>query len=81
MKRADYRAPTDYEARFQELLVSGIPWINVSCYGMDDRKLVVAVEIPGNSCRQANRTSINYSGPPRAVSDHGWDAKEALAIE
>jgi hypothetical protein len=81
VRREEFRDPVDYESRFQELLALGLPWINVSCYGVSAQKLVVAVEVSGKSSRQASRTCINYSGPAKTVTDHGWDAAEALAIE
>jgi hypothetical protein len=81
VRQADFRVPADYETRFQELLSAGLPWINVGCYGVTGNKLVVVVEVPGNTSGQAKQASINYSGPTKVVSDHGWDATEVLAIE
>jgi hypothetical protein len=73
--------PSAYEARFQELLARGVPWLNVSCYGVLDGRLVVAIEVPGSSPQRSSRTSINYSGPSAVVIRHDWDATEVLAVE
>lgn len=82
VRRDDYRDLEGYKDRFEELLAAGLPWINVSCYGVDDYKLIVAVEVPGSGgSGLARRTSVNYSGPTRAAIEHGWDASMALAIE
>jgi hypothetical protein len=68
-----------YAARFEQLLDLGFPWINLSCMGVLRDKLVVAVELPSEHAGPAPRTSINLSGPPRAVLDNNWDASWALS--
>lgn len=69
-----------YEGKFEVLAKSGLPWINVSCFGTCDGLLIVGIEVPTPSARPASRTSINYSGPTAAVVQHAWDAREALEI-
>ncbi len=77
----DLREPQDYEARFEELLAAGFPWLNVSCYGVLDQALVIAIEVPAPPLRPATRTSLNFSGPIAKVLNHGWSADQVLAIE
>jgi hypothetical protein len=74
----------EYEDRFDELMNAGLPWINMSCYGVHDGILIIGIESarPQNAQRgPVGRTSVNYAGPPVAVVQHGWDANEALTIE
>lgn len=68
-----------YAARFAQLLDLGLPWINLSCVGVLHDKLVVAVEFPSQPSGRAARTSVNFSGPSRAVLDHDWDAGLVLS--
>lgn len=79
VRREEFREPADYEARFQELLAAGFPWINVSCYGLYEGRLLVVVELPREATGAA-RTSVNYSGPMRVVLEHDWDVSHALTI-
>lgn len=77
------RAPQDpllYGARFEELQSLGLPWINVSCYGVMGAHLIVVVEVPAAPSGRSPRTSINYSGPSKAVLRNGWDAGVVLAL-
>jgi hypothetical protein len=70
-----------YEKRFDELVGAGLPWINLSCYGVWNDMLVVAVELPRPGTTLAGRTSVNHSGPTSSTRMHGWDAGEVLKIE
>src|SRR5260370_29845230 len=47
VRRDQLRRPLDYESRFDELLKTGYVWLNMSCYGVHDRWLIVAIEVPG----------------------------------
>lgn len=80
VRRADFRDPDAYEERFEELLAAGLPWINVSCCGLDGGRLVVVVETPRSAGGPPSRTSVNYSGPTKAALERGWDVSEVLAI-
>jgi hypothetical protein len=60
---------------------SGLPWLNVSCIGVVNDKLIVTIELAHASSDVSNRTSVNYSGPPKVVLEHGWDAAQVLAIQ
>ena len=82
VRRADFYEAPVYAPRFDELLTSSLPWLNVNCCGLDRDRLIVVVELPQPRTDGAavTRVSINYSGPTRAVLEHGWDAGEALLI-
>ena len=81
VRRSGLLTLTDYNRRFEELMEAGLPWINVSCYGVLGAKLVVGIEAAERSVLPAARTSVNYSGPPEKVVARGWDVEELLAIE
>ncbi|WP_426208929.1 hypothetical protein [Massilia sp. TWP1-3-3] len=71
----------EYSARFDELLTCGLPWINLSCFGIYDGFLVVGVEASNPSATLISNTSINYSGLPTSVLSPRWDSSSALVIE
>ncbi|MBV8166627.1 MAG: hypothetical protein JO021_07530 [Alphaproteobacteria bacterium] len=74
--------PEEFEPRFRDRLAQNLPWINVSCFGVHQNELIVGVEWPNyRSTQRAVRTSINYSGPPDIVLEHGWDVRAVLSIE
>ena len=83
VRRDELRKPLDYGARFEELLRAGYPWLNMSCYGVHDGLLIVAIEVPsprvGHSPGFA--TPVNLSGPTRIVLDHQWHVDSVLTIE
>ena len=80
VSRSSFVDPGAYEARFDELLSSGLPWINVGCCGLDGSRLVVVIEMPQPRGSSSLRTSVNYSGPTSATVKRGWDVDEMLAI-
>jgi hypothetical protein len=64
VRRDELLTPSDYEARFEELLRAGYPWLNMSCYGVHQGLLLVAIEVPSPRPLQPGRaTSVNLSGP------------------
>jgi hypothetical protein len=79
--RSALRDPSDYEARFEALMQSGLAWLNVSCIGVASGKLIVTIELPRASSATSARTSVNYSGPSKLVLDHGWDAAQVLVLK
>lgn len=81
VRRSDLRRPDEYEARFEALLAAGLPWINMSCCGLDGDRLIVLVETPNAREHRSPRTAFNYSGPTRAVRDRGWDVGEMWNTE
>jgi hypothetical protein len=81
VQRQEVRAPAEYEARFDELMREGLPWLNVSCYGVDDGVLIVGIEVPVASVKPSSRTSVNFSGPSAKVIDNGWRVDQVLSIE
>jgi hypothetical protein len=71
---------TDYEERFALLMTQGKPWVNINCCGVHDGTLIIVVESPPTTS-QSQRTSINYSGPTRAVANNKWDLTNVLIFE
>jgi hypothetical protein len=78
--RTDLYEPSEYAARFDELLAAGPPWLNLSCYGVLDDVLVVAVEVPAWNAKPSARTSVNLSGPSRRVLARDWNVDGVLAL-
>lgn len=63
VRRDDLLTLSDYEVRFEELLGAGYPWLNISCYGLHEGSLLVAIEVPSPRPLQPVRaTSVNLSG-------------------
>ena len=81
VRQMDFRNPSDYATRFDELLQAGYPWLNMSCYGVHDRWLIVAVEVPSpRPLHPGHATSVNLSGPSRIVLDRNWRVDSVLTI-
>ena len=80
IRRTEFRDPSDYAKRFDELL-QGYPWLNMSCYGIHDGRLIVAIEVPSlRPLHPECATSVNLSGPSRIVLDSGWRTDSVLTI-
>ena len=80
--RAGVYEPKDYAERFQELLDMKYSWLNMSCYGLLEGALFVAIEIPDDESKgTSKRTSVNKSGPRGSVVEDGGDARSVLLIE
>ena len=75
----------EYEARFAELMRLGLPWINMSCYGIFDGFLIVAIEFREVAAPIERptwfSTPVNLSGAPRLVLQNGWDAAEIVVVD
>jgi hypothetical protein len=81
VRRDEIRKPSDYEARFEELLRAGYPWLNMSCYGVHDGSLIVAIEVPNSKALNSEcSTAVNLSGPARIVLEHEWRVDSVLTI-
>ena len=81
VRQTDFRRPSDYAIRFDELLQAGYPWLNLSCYGIQDGRLIVAVEVPSpRPLCPGCATSVNLSGPSRIVLDSDWRTDSVLTI-
>jgi hypothetical protein len=79
VRRDELRRPLDYETRFDELLRTGYTWLNMSCYGVHDGLLIVAIEVPGpRTLYPGCPTSVNLSGP---AVDRKWNVAAVLTIE
>ena len=82
VRRKDLRTPSEYEARFDELLCFGFPWINLWACGVLGDSLIVAVELPRTRPEQpCPVTSVNHSGPTERARAGRWSAAEDLAFE
>lgn len=78
--RSDFRSIEEYEVRFDELLLRGLPWLNMNCAGFDGAHVVVSIELPRGAPETSPRTSVNFSGPSRRVLDRDWDVREDLDV-
>jgi hypothetical protein len=76
----ELREPEGYETRFDELLRLGVPWVNVSCLEVIADALVIGIEFPRPAAEASPRTSVNYSGPAKAVLDSDWSAAPILVL-
>lgn len=82
ISRNEIRTPAEYELRFDELLAAGYPWLNLSCYGLFEDCLLLCVEVPCPRELDPGRpTSVNLSGPARAVLDQNWNVDAVLIVE
>ncbi len=85
VRRDQLRKPLDYESRFDELLATGYSWLNISCYGVHDGSLIVAIEVPvPRTLYPGCTTSVNLSWrtPPEGTElDHDWNVAAVLTIE
>jgi hypothetical protein len=67
VRRNQVLSPLEYECRFDELLAKGYSWLNMSCYGVHDGSLIVAIEVPGpRTLYPGCPTSVNLSAPSAA---------------
>ncbi|MFZ3339242.1 MAG: hypothetical protein WA609_12070 [Terriglobales bacterium] len=84
VSRDQLRKPSDYDSRFDELLKEGFSWLNMSCYGVYDGFVIVAIEVPyreRGTLRPGIVTPVNFSGPSASVSSRGWNVEELLLVE
>lgn len=79
VRRASLAKPAAYAVRFSQLVASGYSWLNLSFYGLLEGHPLIAVEVP-RSGGTAATTSVNYSGPSKAVTDAGGDARVGIAL-
>jgi len=70
--RDEIREPADYETRFDELLKAGLPWLNMTCFGVEDGSLIVGIELPAPASKKSLRTSVNFSGADAKLLGNGW---------
>lgn len=76
--------PLDYENRFDELLRTGYAWLNMSCYGLWNGFLIVAIEMPRATAlnmKPRSATSVNLSGPTVGVLARDWNVDAVLRID
>lgn len=80
VKRGALQTVEEYGERFEKLQRAGFPWLNMTCVGVADERLVVGVELPSTPTG-APKPSINYSGPENRVLNAGWSAAAVLRVE
>jgi len=67
VRRNQLLSPLEYESRFDKLLAKGYSWLNMSCYGVYDGLLIVAIEVPDpRTLYPGCPTSVNLSAPSAA---------------
>jgi len=57
-----------YRARFTALCTSGWPWIGLHAVGLLHGRLLLSLELPDSEPGQYAATSVNLSGPTRALA-------------
>ncbi len=77
---AELQTVEQYEERFAELMTKGFAWLNLSFYGFLDGRGLVTVEFPNVTPGRCRDTSVNFSGPMRAVADTSWDARPHVVL-
>lgn len=68
----------EYRPRFADLLARRFSWINLHALGLLNAALVVSVELPSSASGTSPRTSVNLSGPGRAVVERDCDLASFL---
>jgi len=63
----------DYRARFTDLATRGWSWINLHAVGLLDGVLILHLEPPASPPAGSKWTSINMSGPSKAVAERGYN--------
>ena len=72
-KLGDLFGIDEYRARFADLTSRGLGWINLHAVGVLGTHLVLSIEAPTLPQGSAGWTSVNLSGPTRAMIDRGFD--------
>jgi hypothetical protein len=67
VRKDELRTPSEYENRFNELLQVGYTWLNLSCYGIYESFLIVAVEVPSATVPHATPSGWSPKGEPRTL--------------
>jgi hypothetical protein len=80
ISRQQFKSPSEYADRFDEVLEMGYAWVNLSCHGVFEGRLVVGIELPAHPSANRRRTSVNYSGPSAAVIANGWSLSEVMVV-
>ncbi len=81
VRQKELHHPSEYAIRFDELLQAGYPWLNMSCYGVRDGQLIVAIEVPSPRPLHPGRaTSVNLSGPSRMALENNWRTDSILTV-
>ena len=81
IEKINIHKPENYEERFNELMTSGISWLNMSCYGVYDEYLIIVIEKPMKNFGLNPKPSVNFSAPNTEVIRRKWDATQAIIVE
>jgi hypothetical protein len=73
----------EYAGRFDELEKYGLPWINMSCYGVHQDRLIIGIEVPRQTRGEGESRplALNYSGPHNSVLQDNWDIRSVVIID
>ena len=72
MPASALRGMDRFAHEFDVLMRLGYPWVNLEVAGIHEGQLVVVIETPPTMAEPGGPTSLNISGPNRAVSqNHG----------
>lgn len=67
-KRSEIHDIKDFENRYAEIKESGVPWINLNCYGFLPGAMLIGVEVSTSEhCCPPDKVEIRYSGPPLSI--------------
>jgi hypothetical protein len=82
LRSCNFKTLQDYEIAFEILVNQGYPWVNLSCAGVYDEKLILTISKPGDSTEKGGRlTSVNLSGPIKLISDDpGWNLEKGYEV-
>ena len=68
VRKDELRRPSDYQNRFDELLQAGYGWLNLSCYGVHEGFLIVAVEVPSATVAHMTPSGWSPEGKSRTLN-------------
>lgn len=55
--------------------------VYLSCYGVKNGFLLIGIETPRGFSASAKPASLNFAGPPIAVTNNGWNSDSVVAID
>jgi hypothetical protein len=80
--RSDLMTVAEAAGRFARIIATHPSWVNLSVIGLiDGDALLISIEAPDGRQTSNVPTSCNYSGPPTAVRDAGWEARAVITLE
>jgi hypothetical protein len=77
--QAALHTPEQYTNKFDDLINGGYTWINMTAAGIVEDALLVVIELPSYTNKQAgNRVSVNLSGPGIKGGKPQWDISDTV---